>query len=353
MHECADAVLPCLVAIPMDLELRDHKKEVSHLFFPEYHTNTLYECLYKLEYVFIFFLKPCGQQIAHVNHDALLWRQIVLECCLTATSALNFGSQAKSVKFEQLEHPVCLSDWLILGLLALEKARFQAMAKNQSHCAKTCTLDSLTASDKVFTKHWTRKCNIPQNLPVHEVRGVTLIACEIQDNLTCGLDISYDSLVALDRLLSSGWNLGHFWILEQMLHQSVDVVAKFVQSTRCVQNLNCQIACCLHFFISTRIDETTDSCGCITADLSGHHLESRRQEVQKGKLPGCLGCRRNSRLLLGRGESLLDLKLDWFRQNWLFLDIFVPQHETDAFNGLLLRFFLFGVHQIREQQLGC
>jgi len=90
LHESSDAVLPSIVAPPVDPECRHNHKEVAALLRKKDRAYSDDECLHKFKHTLVLSLETSGKEVAHMNNDALLGRQVVLEAVLASSRVLDF-----------------------------------------------------------------------------------------------------------------------------------------------------------------------------------------------------------------------------------------------------------------------
>ena len=104
------------------------------------------------------------------------------------------------------------------------------MLYNQTHCTERSPLDSRIGASEVLTEHAACQCNIAQDLLLHEVALVRLIASVIQHYLASRLDVSNDSLILLlasKVLVSHLFQVWKLRVIEQMPQQCLNVVTEF------------------------------------------------------------------------------------------------------------------------------
>ena len=159
-----------------------------------------------------------------MNHDPLLWRQVILKAGLAASSLLNFLRKCQRIEIQKLKHFLGLS---LLDLGESEESRFEPMGDYQSHSTETCILDSFTARDQVLTEDGACKRDVAQDLAMDQVGLVHLVAREVEDDLTGGLDVGDDSLVRLERLVTGWRQIWHLRVRQQMPDERVDMITVF------------------------------------------------------------------------------------------------------------------------------
>ena len=80
-----------------------------------------------------------------MNHDALLWSQIVFESGLATSGVLDLGAQAESVELQKFEHLICASASTLTTIALDDKeTRLEPMAQQKSHSAESRRFHSLT-----------------------------------------------------------------------------------------------------------------------------------------------------------------------------------------------------------------
>ena len=80
-------------------QLGDDQEEVWCLLWLQNHTDASDKSLHDLEYILVFILETCGQEVAHVDDDSLLGSEIVLESGLTTSGALDLSAEWQSIEF--------------------------------------------------------------------------------------------------------------------------------------------------------------------------------------------------------------------------------------------------------------